>query len=70
MEHTTLLKHHLHAGYSEPLMRSWQLETPLLGSQLVYPIFVSDKKDARDAINSMPEQFQWSVDRLEVCFWT
>ena len=68
MEHATPTPphHHLHAGYSEPLMRTWQLEAPLQISNLVYQIFVSDKKGAKDPINSMPEQFQWSVDRLEV----
>lgn len=64
--HHTPSAHHLHSGYSEPLMRQWQIEAPLMTSQLVYPIFVSDKKGARDEIKSMPEQYQWSVDRLEV----
>lgn len=47
------------------MLRSWQDERPLQISQLMYPIFVTDKKDSLDEIKSLPEQYQISIDRLE-----
>jgi len=58
-------QHNLHAGYSHPLLREWQDEAPLLVSQLVYPIFVTDRQNSKVEIKSLPENYQFSVDQLE-----
>eukprot|EP01116_Phalansterium_solitarium_P013216 TRINITY_DN3040_c0_g1_i1.p2 TRINITY_DN3040_c0_g1~~TRINITY_DN3040_c0_g1_i1.p2 ORF type:complete len:362 (+),score=108.92 TRINITY_DN3040_c0_g1_i1:77-1087(+) len=57
--------HQLHSGYHHPLLRSWHEESPLLASQLIYPIFVTDLVDTQTEIKSLPEQYQLSVDRVE-----
>lgn len=55
----------LHAGYSNPLLREWQGVRPITKSSLMYPIFISEIDDAKEAIDSMPNQFRWGVNRLE-----
>ncbi|EEB06329.1 porphobilinogen synthase Hem2 [Schizosaccharomyces japonicus yFS275] len=55
----------LHSGYHIPLTREWQSVRPLTKSALMYPIFISDKDDAKDVISSMPNQYRWGVNRLE-----
>jgi len=59
------VQHHLHSGYSHPLLRTWQNEAKIDASQLVYPVFLSDREDSVVEIKSLPEQYQISVDRLE-----
>src|SRR5690348_14085471 len=39
-------------------------ETMLGPQDFIYPLFVREGKDMRNAIRSMPGQFQWSVDRV------
>mmetsp|Transcript_57361 Transcript_57361/g.95324 ORF Transcript_57361/g.95324 Transcript_57361/m.95324 type:complete len:387 (-) Transcript_57361:492-1652(-) len=54
----------LHPGYFHPVMRSWQRQSTLKKSDLVYPIFVCDEANAKQPIASMPEQHRWGVNRL------
>eukprot|EP01098_Paradermamoeba_levis_P003261 TRINITY_DN1506_c0_g1_i1.p1 TRINITY_DN1506_c0_g1~~TRINITY_DN1506_c0_g1_i1.p1 ORF type:complete len:291 (+),score=96.88 TRINITY_DN1506_c0_g1_i1:51-875(+) len=62
--------HQLHAGYSHPLLRSWNNPVgPLHASQFIYPIFVTDKQNTKEEISSLPNQYQISVD-LVVDFLT
>lgn len=55
----------LHAGYGHDLLRVWQNENPVVVSQLVYPLFVTDQPDARETIEAMPGQYRWGIHRLE-----
>jgi len=57
----------LHSGYQHSVTRSWQVGATLsiTPSQLIYPLFVSDKTDCVEEIKSLPSQFQVSIDRLE-----
>lgn len=57
--------HHLHPGYSHPLLREWQTYgVSYDASNFVYPIFILDEDGKKNEIKSMPGQYQWSVDRL------
>jgi porphobilinogen synthase len=57
---------HLHSGYGHDLLRKWQtVDARFDKSTFVYPIFVVDVDGQKNEIKSMPEQYQWSVDRLE-----
>jgi len=56
--------HILHSGYAHELTRSWQSGITLSADQLIYPLFVTDKEDAKDAIVSLPGQYQLSVSRI------
>jgi len=58
-------EHNLHSGYSHPLLREWQDSAPLLVSQLIYPLFVSDSHNAKVEIKSLPGNYQLSIDKLE-----
>jgi porphobilinogen synthase len=57
--------HFIHSGYAHETTRSWQAEASLSVSQLIYPIFVTEKANSKDPINAMPEQYQLSVDLVE-----
>jgi len=57
--------HFLHSGYEHETTRSWQGDVSLSISQLIYPIFVTDKHHTKDPINSLPEQYQLSCDLVE-----
>ncbi|RKP09156.1 delta-aminolevulinic acid dehydratase [Thamnocephalis sphaerospora] len=57
--------HRLHTGYHHPLLREWQrCANVITRSSLVYPIFVVPGKGVKRAIGSLPNQYQWSADRL------
>lgn len=59
------INHHLHAGYGHPLTREWQsTETIYNKNTFIYPIFVLDEDGLKNPINSMPGQYQWSVNKL------
>ena len=45
-------------------LRRMVQETTLTPSDLIYPLFVRYGDDVQQPIQSMPGQFQWSVDRL------
>lgn len=58
--------HKLHPAYGHPLLREWQsYDSSFDKSNFVYPIFVLDVDGQKNAIKSMPNQYQWSVDRLD-----
>jgi len=57
--------HFLHSGYAHEVTRSWQSEAHLSISQLIYPIFVTEKVNSKDPISSLPEQYQLSCDLVE-----
>ena len=54
----------LHPGYGHETLRGWQAEATLEPRQLVYPIFVTDRPRAREAIAAMPGQYRLGVGRL------
>lgn len=45
-------------------MRSLVQETRLSAAELIYPIFVMEGEDIKNPIPSMPDIFQYSIDRL------
>ncbi|KAJ1733523.1 Aminolevulinate dehydratase [Coemansia biformis] len=55
----------LHAGYHNPAQRPWQAERVLTKAALMYPIFITDERDALVPIPSMPGQFRIGTGRLE-----
>ncbi|ORX93407.1 delta-aminolevulinic acid dehydratase [Basidiobolus meristosporus CBS 931.73] len=55
----------LHSGYHHPVHRFWQQERLLTKKALIYPIFVTDKPDAKEPINSLPGQYRWGINRLK-----
>lgn len=48
-----------------PAMRALVRETQVNLSDLVYPIFVIEGENIKNPINSMPEIYQYSIDRLD-----
>jgi len=66
-EDANLVKHshNLHCAYSHPITRSWQIESKLQISNLIYPIFVCCGDDAKVEIPSLAEQYRWGVNRLK-----
>jgi delta-aminolevulinic acid dehydratase/porphobilinogen synthase len=66
MSYAVPTSHHLHPGYGHELTRDWQTtNTKFDKSTFIYPIFVVDEDGQKNEIKSMPEQYQWSVDRLD-----
>jgi porphobilinogen synthase len=55
----------LHPGYGHEVLRAWQAEGTMEAVRLVYPVFVTDRAGAREAIEAMPGQYRWGVDRVE-----
>lgn len=47
-----------------PALRRMVQETRLSPDDFVYPLFIRHGHDIQQPIRSMPEQFQWSVDRV------
>src|SRR5690348_10302234 len=45
-------------------LRQLVQETTLSPQDLIYPLFVREGKDIQNPIQSMPGQYQWSVDRV------
>ena len=56
----------LHAGYGHKTLQQWQSGLPLAKGALVFPLFIVDDASAKQPIVSMPGQFRWGVDRLQV----
>ncbi|KAF2071202.1 hypothetical protein CYY_007488 [Polysphondylium violaceum] len=54
--------HYLHSGYANPVTKSWQGDSTILKSQLIYPIFVTDAVNTKTEIKSLPGQYQISTD--------
>ncbi|KAJ2783941.1 Aminolevulinate dehydratase [Coemansia javaensis] len=55
----------LHSGYHHPVLRPWQAERMPSKAALMYPIFITDERDALIPIPSMPNQCRIGVARLE-----
>ena len=50
------------------LSRHWRTETTLDRKDFVYPLFIVDGQNKKEAIASMPGQYRWSLDQvLKVC---
>jgi porphobilinogen synthase len=56
--------HELHSGYGHEVLRLWQAEGSIEAHRLVYPVFVTEGRNAKEEIAAMPGQFRWSADRL------
>ncbi|XP_070159181.1 endoplasmic reticulum chaperone BiP isoform X2 [Polyergus mexicanus] len=67
MKMTTVpAKHTLHSGIFHPVLRQWQSPNiEITVNNLMYPIFVSDEKNNKDAINSMPGVYRYGINHLE-----
>ncbi len=57
----TRLRRNRFSEFSRRLVR----ETELTTNDLIYPVFIIDGKNQRQAINSMPGQFRMTIDELE-----
>ncbi|KAL5038640.1 hypothetical protein BDV3_006234 [Batrachochytrium dendrobatidis] len=59
----------LHSGYHHPTLRSWQQSTGgisfITKESLVFPIFIHDKPDVKEAIPTLPGQFRFGVNTLK-----
>lgn len=49
---------------ANPILRKMVRETRMDKSSLVYPLFVTEGKNKKEAIPSMPGQYRYSVDRM------
>ncbi|XP_025269686.1 endoplasmic reticulum chaperone BiP isoform X2 [Camponotus floridanus] len=59
-------KHTLHSGIFHPVLRQWQSpNVEITANNLMYPIFISDEKNAKDAISSMPGIYRYGINQLE-----
>lgn len=59
-------KHILHSGIFHPVLRQWQSSNvEITANNLMYPIFISDEKNAKDAISSMPGIYRYGINQLE-----
>ena len=68
MSQTFQLDSLLHSGYQEPLTRHWQEEgTQVKAEDLMFPIFIHEKS-GKEAIGSLPGQYRYGIDCLEVEF--
>jgi porphobilinogen synthase len=54
----------LHPGYGHEALRAWQADGGPAASRLVWPLFVTDRDEAREPIGAMPGQNRWGVARL------
>ncbi|PLW17243.1 hypothetical protein PCANC_11609 [Puccinia coronata f. sp. avenae] len=61
----TPLSHVLQGGYAHPLTRSLQAERSLTKDMLMFPIFISDNPDAKEPIDSFPNQYRLGLNVLE-----
>lgn len=57
--------HILHPGYGHPLLHRLHSPGKVTPDNLMYPLFVTDDDDAKQAIGAMPGQYRWGVNRLE-----
>ncbi|PLW05500.1 hypothetical protein PCANC_24688 [Puccinia coronata f. sp. avenae] len=62
---TTPLSHVLQGGYAHPLTQSLQAERSLTKDMLMFPIFISDNPDAKEPIDSFPNQYRLGLNVLE-----
>ncbi|XP_035742705.1 endoplasmic reticulum chaperone BiP isoform X2 [Vespa mandarinia] len=58
-------KHMLHSGIFHPVLRLWQSpNVEITANNLMYPIFVSDNKNDKEPISSMPGVYRYGINRL------
>ena len=57
-------KHNLHNSYRDPVCRSWHSSLALKDTNLVFPVFVTNDKDEKTEISSMPGNFRYGYERL------
>ncbi|XP_012146498.1 porphobilinogen synthase [Megachile rotundata] len=58
-------KHTLHSGIFHPVLRQWQSpNVEITVNNLMYPIFVLDEENAKDAITSMPGVYRYGINEL------
>ncbi|XP_043499887.1 endoplasmic reticulum chaperone BiP isoform X2 [Polistes fuscatus] len=58
-------KHMLHSGIFHPVLRLWQSpNVEMTVNNLMYPIFVSDNKNDKEPIKSMPGVHRYGINRL------
>ncbi|XP_015179269.1 PREDICTED: heat shock 70 kDa protein cognate 3 isoform X2 [Polistes dominula] len=58
-------KHMLHSGIFHPVLRLWQSpNVEMTVNNLMYPIFVSDNKNDKEPIESMPGVHRYGINRL------
>ncbi|KNC46546.1 delta-aminolevulinic acid dehydratase [Thecamonas trahens ATCC 50062] len=54
--------HRLRTGLHHPVLRTWQSEAEVTLADIVYPIFLTAPRDAKEEIAAMPGQFRLGVD--------
>ena len=58
-------KHTLHSGIFHPVLRQWQSpNVEITVNNLMYPIFVLDEQNAKEAIASMPGVYRYGINEL------
>jgi porphobilinogen synthase len=64
--YTPPASHLLHPSLSHDTMKTWQAAgREVTASSLMFPIFVAQEANAKEAVASLPGQYRWGVDRLE-----
>lgn len=54
-----------HSSYNHPQMRKWHSPSLNIINNLIYPLFICDKEDELNEIESMPGQYHIGIHRLE-----
>ena len=57
-------KHNLHNSYRDPICRSWHSSFALKDTNLIFPVFVTNDKDEKTEISSMPGNFRYGYERI------
>lgn len=57
------IMHHLHSSYNHPVLREYVSQLPTT-SQLIYPIFVSDRPEELFPMESLPGQFRYGYESV------
>ncbi len=50
---------------SNGVLRSMVRETRISADTLIYPVFVAEGENIKEEIPSMPEQYRWSIDKID-----
>ena len=60
------MDHHLHSGYSGPVLRSWQCggKNKLTPDNLMWPVFLVEDPEGREEIPSLPGVYRMGVNVL------
>lgn len=58
-------KHTLHSGIFHPVLRQWQSpNVEITVNNLMYPIFILDEENVKEAITSMPGVYRYGINEL------